>query len=98
MVGWRRNGTGGRCPLPRLAPLPSWPPRQGLRGSASRARSCRGSRRSTKAASLIDELFFHGQSLRIKGQVARFSFDFVDELPKTVTGKIQRYKLREVAR
>jgi benzoate-CoA ligase len=34
-----------------------------------------------------------------KGRLQRYQFpdaiDFVDELPKTLTGKIQRFKLRE---
>jgi acyl-coenzyme A synthetase/AMP-(fatty) acid ligase len=37
-----------------------------------------------------------------KARLQRFQFphfiEFVPELPKTVTGKIQRYKLREPAR
>jgi len=37
-----------------------------------------------------------------KSRLQRFQFphmiEFVPELPKTVTGKIQRYKLREPAR
>ena len=37
-----------------------------------------------------------------KSRLQRFQYphmvEFVDELPKTVTGKIQRYKLREAAR
>jgi len=52
-------------------------------------------------ASRDDELVVELQE-HCKSRLQRFQYphmvEFVDELPKTVTGKIQRYKLREAAR
>jgi benzoate-CoA ligase len=50
----------------------------------------------TPSPELADELKQH-----VKARLAMYKYprwiDFVTELPKTVTGKIQRYKLRERA-
>jgi benzoate-CoA ligase family protein len=52
---------------------------------------------AAKDDALVAELQEH-----VKSRLQRFQYphmvEFVDELPKTVTGKIQRYKLRDLAR
>ena len=64
-------------------------------GSSSRKRSwCFG---GEAAPGLIDEL-----KAFVKDKLAPFKYprwiEFVTELPKTATGKIQRFKLRDPAR
>ncbi len=48
------------------------------------------------SAGLADELRHH-----VKSRLAPYKYprwiEFIDELPKTATGKIQRYKLRQLA-
>jgi len=55
-----------------------------------------------KGAAAADEALVAELQEHCKSRLQRFQFphmiEFVPELPKTVTGKIQRYKLREPAR
>jgi len=51
---------------------------------------------STQTRQLADELTQHCKSSLAPYKYPRW-IRFVDELPKTVTGKIQRYKLRALA-
>ena len=56
----------------------------------------------TKADATTDDALVAELQEHCKGRLQRFQYpheiEFVPELPKTVTGKIQRYKLREPAR
>jgi acyl-coenzyme A synthetase/AMP-(fatty) acid ligase len=56
----------------------------------------------TKGGSAADQALVAELQEHCKSRLQRFQFphmiEFVPELPKTVTGKIQRYKLREPAR
>ena len=47
----------------------------------------------TGSAALADELQMHVKSLLAPYKYPRW-IEFIDELPKTATGKIQRFKLR----
>jgi benzoate-CoA ligase len=55
-----------------------------------------------KGAATADEALVAELQEHCKSRLQRFQFphmiEFVPELPKTVTGKIQRYKLREPVR
>ena len=62
-------------------------------GGVDRAQGCRGRAHDERRAALERELLAH-----VKAGLAPYKYPrwwrFVDELPKTATGKIQRYKLR----